>query len=282
MHRGEDAVGEWTILVKDNAHNDRTGELEDWQLSLWGECIDEKKAVLHALPGDSMNATHPIPHPSTSSASAITTSLPATSSTKPPSQKPTDQVDRPVVVKPSNAAGQATSQAPSPSATNVEGGDSKAGAEEGSADRPLFIPSFFPTFGVSGKTQAWIYGAFTIIILFVAGVAVYLCVQRRKRKASSNDYEFAVLEDEEDGAGTSGGSGSRAAGTGAGRRRAKDLYDAFGASDDDGDLFSDDDDDEYKQARDYELEEEERAHGIDEGKRVIGGDREALLGRNRD
>jgi len=260
-----------------------TGELVDWQLSLWGECIDEDKAVLHPLPGDSMNATHPIPHPFTSTASVGTTSLPTSLTSQTPAQKPSEHVDRPTVAKPTTT-GQSGTNGSKPGDTNTVIDDSKAGTgdSEASTDRPLFIPSFLPTFGVSGKTQVWIYGAFTIIIMFVAGVAIYLCVQKRKRKASNNDYEFAVLEDEEDGAGMAGGSSSRATGAGAGRRRAKDLYDAFGASDDDGDIFSDDDDDDYKNARDYELEEEEQARGIDEGKRVIGGDREALLGRNRD
>lgn len=78
------------------------------------------------------------------------------------------------------------------------------------------------------------------------------------------------------------GSSSRRAGGAGGRRKARELYDAFGASDDEEmENYSDDEEKEYRDARDYELEQEEEARGIDEGERVLGGDREALLGRNR-
>jgi len=108
-------------------------------------------------------------------------------------------------------------------------------------------------------------------------------VQKRKHRTKSSDYEFAVLEDEDDVGGVMAGSPNRRAGAG-GRRKARELYDAFGASDDEEEMesYSDDEEKEYRDARDYELEQEEEARGIDEGKRVLGGDREALLGRNRE
>ncbi len=141
------------------------------------------------------------------------------------------------------------------------------GAEKGDEDnKSSFLPTFLPTFGVSAKTQAWIYGAFVVIVAFIALVAVYLVRQRRKAKARQNgmDYEFEALnaEDLEEG----GGQGVTGA-AGGGRRKARDLYDAFGASDDEEEMFSD-------VEKDY-AEEEEHAHGIDEGRRE--GDREKLL-----
>jgi len=109
-------------------------------------------------------------------------------------------------------------------------------------------------------------------------------VQKRKRRVKSSDYEFAILEDEDDGVGgVMTGSSSRRAGGASGRRKARELYDAFGASDDEEmESYSDGEEKEYRDARDYELEQEEEARGIDEGRRVLGGDREALLGRNRE
>lgn len=154
-----------------------------------------------------------------------------------------------------------------------------AGEAEAEADthKSSFLPSFLPTFGVSAKTQVWIYGAFGVIAVFVGVVASYLFIQRRKQRISKDgidySYEFEVLNDEDELEGPSPRDHGRGAATG-GRRKARDLYDAFGASDDEEELFSDSDEKGYDNARDYEDEE---AHGIDEGRRV--GDREKLLGR---
>lgn len=149
--------------------------------------------------------------------------------------------------------------------------------EEADAQKSSFLPSFLPTFGVSAKTQVWIYGAFVVIGLFVGVVASYLFVQRRKQRATKDgmdySYEFEVLNDEDDLEGVNSGGHGRSAAVG-GRRKARDLYDAFGASDDEEELFSDSDEKGYDNARDYDDEE---AHGVDEGRRV--GDREKLLGR---
>lgn len=114
-----------------------------------------------------------------------------------------------------------------------------------------------------------------VIVLFVGVLASYLFVQRRKQKASKDgmDYEFEVLNDEDDLEGTNPGDRRRSAVPG-GRRKARDLYDAFGASDDEEELFSDSDEKGYDNARDYDDDE---AHGVDEGRRV--GDREKLLSR---
>lgn len=108
-------------------------------------------------------------------------------------------------------------------------------------------------------------------------VAYYLFIQRRKRRVGKNgldySYEFEVLNDDDELEGPRPRDHGKGAATG-GRRKARDLYDAFGASDDEEELFSDSDEKVYDNARDYE---EEAAHGIDEGRRV--GDREKLLGR---
>ena len=280
-YRGEDGIGEWAIIVKDESENEFSGTFIDWSITLWGECIDPAIAVLHPLPGDAMNNTHPLPHQFTSTAVAHTTTVVASTKTR-PTPAPTDHPDRPVNNKPSDSPS-SSADGTTPSSTETAVPTETPVADEGSTDRPIFIPSFLPTFGVSGKTQIWIYGSLVIIILFVSGLGLYLCLQRKKRKASDNDYEFTVLQDEEEAGGEGVGSSSRGAGAGAtGRRRARELYDAFGASDEDDDIFSDDDENEYRSARDYDLEAEEQVHGIDEGRRELGGDREALLGRSRD
>lgn len=116
-----------------------------------------------------------------------------------------------------------------------------------------------------------------MIVLFVGVVASYLFIQRRKQRVCKEgmdySYEFEVLNDEDDLEGANPGEHSKGAAVG-GRRKARDLYDAFGASDDGEELFSDNDEKGYGDTRDYDDEE---AHGVDEGRRV--GDREKLLGR---
>ena len=125
---------------------------------------------------------------------------------------------------------------------------------------------------MSAKTQVWIYGAFVVIIIFVGALAAYLFIQKERAKKQGMDYEFEALNNEDDlDDGAAGAGGKASAG---GRRKARDLYDAFGASDDDEDVFSEkesDDDDEGSYS--------DEARGIDEGPRV--GDRAKLLGRDR-
>jgi kexin len=158
-------------------------------------------------------------------------------------------------------------------------GSEKGGSEEEDMDGSkeeaktgYLLPSFLPTFGVSAKTQLWIYGALVVIVAFIAAIAVYLVKQRRKQKARKEnmDYEFEALNSEDIEEGVPQGQAPRGAG---GRRKARDLYDAFGASDDEAELFSDDGDD------DKEYYDDEEARGIDEGPRE--GDREKLLSRGK-
>ncbi|KAI5847198.1 peptidase S8/S53 domain-containing protein [Morchella snyderi] len=278
-HWGEDGVGTWTVIIKDGMENDVTGTLVDWRITLWGEAIDAAKAKLLPLPGvneaeDNDVASSPI---STLTPAVKTTRLPTSTPTTPamPTENPTDHVTRPVNEKPGNEDTPTATITESPAvATNVlsEG----EAVDEGINQNASYLPSFLPTFGVSAKTQVWIYGAFAVIAVFVGVVASYLFIQRKKQRASKDgmDYEFAVLNDEDELEGTGPGEHGRGAMVG-GRRKARDLYDAFGASDDEEELFSDSDEKGYDNARDDYGDEE--AHGVDEGRRV--GDREKLLGR---
>jgi kexin len=153
----------------------------------------------------------------------------------------------------------------------------EAADEAGSTDQAGFLPSFLPTFGVSAKTQAWIYGSFIVISAFIAAVAVYLVKQRRKQKAREDgmNYEFEALNNDDLEEGTPRSQGQTGGAVG-GRRKARDLYDAFGASDDESQLFSDDDDDADQEKEDYD---DEAARGLDESPRGEDGAHEKLLGR---
>ena len=168
-----------------------------------------------------------------------------------PTANPTDHQDRPINEKPSP-----TDAAESSEATQIasitelpEVTESPTGLPdaEGLSDGPdedlkqdeHFLPHYFPTFGVSKRTQIWIYGALAIIVLFCAGLGTYiLIIRRRRRRHERDDYEFEMLDD--DGEGTNGHAGGKKS-----KRRAGELYDAFaGESDEDNQLLSDEEDED--------------------------------------
>jgi kexin len=231
-HWGESGIGNWTVIVKDvKAGNLKKGVFTDWKLRLWGECIDASKAKLRPIPDEHEDDNHDKidDHP------AHTTSVVIPSGTAPTMTSiPHDHPDRPVNQKPSqtltNGHGVQASSTTSPSVT----------ASPESAEN--FLPNPFPSFGVSKRTQIWIYGALALILIFISGLGAYLFIARRKRIKDSRDaYEFEVLDGDEDrddaGLLAAGGRKKRAS------RRGGELYDAF-AGESDEDLLSDDEGDE--------------------------------------
>lgn len=223
-HWGESGVGNWTVIVKDShPNNGKTGTFTDWRLRLWGESIDASQAKLLPIPTEHDDDDHDKidDHP------AHTTSVNVPESTKPAtSANPDDHPDRPVNQKPSqtltNGDQAAHQAAPSSSASSVPSEN--------------FLPNPFPTFGVSKRTQIWIYGALALIVAFIAGLGTYLFIARRKRMKDSRDaYEFEVLAEDEDrdDAGLLGAAGRKKR-----AKRGGELYDAF-AGESDEDLLSD-------------------------------------------
>jgi kexin len=236
LFRGESGVGKWTVIVKDTKVNEHTGEFIDWRLNLWGLSIDGSSQPLHPMP-DQHDDDHSI-----EDAIVATTSVhPGPTKTDSPSV-PTDIVDRPVNAKPtaqpstpSDAPTEQTSEAPTPA---------KPGATESPSatfSSDSFLPSFFPTFGASKRTQAWIYAAIGSIIVFCIGLGVYFQVQRRKRLRNDprDDYDFEMIEDEDEGHATNGRSGRT-------QRRGGELYNAFAGESDEEPLFSDEEDEPYR------------------------------------
>ncbi len=151
---------------------------------------------------------------------------------------PTDHQHRPVNAKPTpQKPGETPASAPAPTTTASAAASTTAlpdvPPEEDEKDTQ-FLPHYFPTFGVSKRTQIWIYGAFAIIVLFCAGLGTYFFIQRRKRRRSEREeYEFEALE-EEDGMLNGGGAGGRKRKG----RRAGELYDAFAGESDEEQLLS--------------------------------------------
>ncbi|KAI4217189.1 MAG: hypothetical protein LQ351_000498 [Letrouitia transgressa] len=238
-HWGETGIGKWSILVKDTVVNEHNGTFTDWRLTLWGECIDASKQDLLPMPTDHDDDDHDV---MTAAVSTATVS-PAPTETG-LLAIPSDHPDRPV--KPT--AGE--SYKPSGTAAASASSGTGAAASATGTSPGTFLPHYFPTFGVSKRTQIWIYGALVIIILFCIGLGAYFLIQRRRRLRNSRDvYEFEAVGDG-DNIGLSGGARGRRT-----KRRAGELYDAF-AGESDEELLTDDE--EATAYRDDEVESVDR------------------------
>lgn len=239
-HWGEEGIGKWTVIVKDTNVNDHTGTFTDWRLKLFGESIDEKKAILLPMPTDHDDDDHDLIQTQTASVGTTTVAVPTDAAGQPPGN-PDDHQHRPV--RPTKIESEKPSASP----------DDKAEEEEAAEPSPTdsasnFLPRPFPTFGASKRTQVWIYGAITLIIVFLAALGGWWYHQRRKKRwMNRENYDFELVDhedadDDEAGGGLNGGaSGGRR------KKRAGELYDAF-AEGSDGedemfDLGSDSDDD---------------------------------------
>jgi kexin len=261
------------VIVKDATVNQLNGTFINWKLNLWGESIDSDKAVLLPMPteqDDDDNGDIP---------GTITTATVATTTIEVPSAPaetvvvPTDHIDRPINSKPSATSGAETTTA-LPSSTS---------SPTSTPDENL-LPPFFPTFGVSKRTQIWIYGSLVIVILFCAGLGTYFYLARRKRlqKSSLDAYEFEVLDDQEDLEDSPEDAGAPGATMGRrrrGGRRAGELYDAFASGDSDEDVFSGDEGADEKAYRDDADEENFGGSNSEKSPGGEGDARERLLGR---
>ena len=229
--RGETGIGKWSIVVKDTVVNDHNGTFTDWRLTLWGECIDGSKQELLPMPTEHEDDDHDV---ITASASTATVSNTAAET---PSSNPSGHITRPVNAKPT-APAPITGPSSSPGAaltsnpTSTPTSSAKPSTST-TASSDNFLPHVFPTFGVSKKTQIWIYGSFVIILLFCAGLGTYFFVQRRKRaRINRDDYEFEVVNNDDVNTGLNGRTNGRRS------RRGGELYDAF-AGESDEELLSD-------------------------------------------
>ena len=207
------------MVVKDTKVDEHNGTFIDWHLKLFGESIDASKAKPLPMPTEHDDDDHDKEISTTTILGTKTTVKPGPTKSSLP-EKPTDHPDRPIKTKPS-----ATTSVSKPSQT---------GEPEESPSPSSWLPSFFPTFGVSSKTQIWIYGAAGLILVFCSGLGIYFYMARRKRLRNNprDEWEFDLLEEDE-AEGLNGEPRVTGAGKKGGKRRAGELYDAFAAGSDD-------------------------------------------------
>lgn len=254
VHWGESGIGTWTVVLKDTIVNDHQGKFVDWRLNLWGESIDGSQQELHPLPDE-----HEDDHEIATAIVTTTTIDPGSPATDLP-EHPSDHPERPTKPKPTDAETTQSSTAIARPSPSISAGTSSSAISSASSSASTtdsaqathavsenFLPGFFPTFGVSKRTQVWIYGSIALMVIFCAGLGAYFLVQRKKRLRNSRDnYEFEMVNDEdldEAKQGLTGGRGGR-------RKRGGELYDAF-AGESDEDVFSDDDE-SYQDTPDHD------------------------------
>lgn len=243
-------MGKWSVVVKDSNVNDYNGTFTDWKLTLWGECIDASIQGLLPMPEEDEGE-----HEEIMSANFSTATI-STASGEVELANPTDHISRPINAKPTytgNPSPTVQAGLASPLVNTTASPISMPTKMSGSADN--FLPHYFPTFGVSKRTQIWIYGALAIIILFCAGLGIYFYVQHRLRLfENQEENEFNILDGDGGEAGlTSGTKGRRT------KKRAGELYDAF-AGESDEELLSNDEEslsNDEEDYRDREGEEDE-------------------------
>jgi kexin len=221
-HWGEDGIGTWKVIVKDTVVNQHTGIFEDWHLKFYGESINGDNQALLPLPTEHDDDNHDVYEPThTVTAIPHTTSIVVPTETGPPAGNPTDHIDRPTKARPTASITPAPSPPPSPSTTSIAEGD-----------KSNLLPHPFPTFGVSKRTQIWIYGAVVLILAFLSALTLWAILAKRKQRRSKLAYEFEMVDQQDDEEAPLAGS----AAAGKRKRRAGELYDAFaeGGSSSDG------------------------------------------------
>lgn len=227
MTRGEPGVGKWSVVVKDTNVNENNGTFTDWKLTLWGECIDASIQGLLPMPVEDEDDNQ-----DTISAEVSTATI-SIGSGETGLANPIGHISRPINAKPTATE---LSKLVSPTASTNTYPINTPSTTSGSTDN--FLPHYFPAFGVSQRTQIWIYGALTIIILFCVGLGIYFYVQHRKRLLENREeYEFDVLDGDDGKAGLNPRTKGRRD-----RKRAGELYDAF-AGESDEELLSNDEED---------------------------------------
>lgn len=231
-------MGEWTLTVRDQADPTRNGSFLGWSLTLWGECVDEKKATLWTFPPEeelsNVNTTASITHSATPSPT-VPSNVDSTKTARP---KPTDGLPDDHDTAHGDTENPAFPPKPKPS-------NSTSIALPAPTTSPSSRPSVTPDEGYFHhitdllNSSTWLIAAILLALIFAIAGGMFFWRRRVRRMA-----EYTAVDAEDGGMAMEAvdgssrrllGGGKKRKGRGAGRT--KELYDAFGepSDDDDGD-----------------------------------------------
>lgn len=248
FQRGENPVGNWTLNVKDQGTPGTNGSFLGWTLMLWGESIDESKATLFSLTGETEEDDIALPPPTASVSLATTTS--ATARPKPTEGLPDDHDlahgDNENPAFPNQPVVSATI-----TATSTSSPDSTSTSTSTTSSTPTVTPSvtpdegYFDHIGDLLNSSTWLIAALVLVAIFAIAGGLFFWRRRVRRSA-----EYSGFGGGNGGAGgddlamgSVDGSSRRLLGGGrkapGGGRAAGELYNALGeVSDDEEDEFA--------------------------------------------
>lgn len=199
-HWDESPVGEWYMEVFDKAHPQKTGNFWAWSMTLWGQAIDEAKAVAWNFPPDSIEFHETLDSaPSTTIVHFPPSTPPAGGVSQKP--KPTDHLPADHGTAPGEANQDFTNGTTNPEAD---------------------------TGYLQGFKSTWLFAAAGVVVIFAASLAAFFVIRNRKNKRDKADagaYEFVPGEYDDNMA---MGTLERGHKKGGKSGRTKELYDAFG------------------------------------------------------
>ncbi|GAA5868247.1 hypothetical protein JCM1840_005610 [Sporobolomyces johnsonii] len=283
-HWDEDAVGTWTLRVRDRQNNAKTGTFHSWSMQLWGSAIDASKAKPYELPDEQdefpddplgtgqAESTQDGTTVTATDAQGQQTSNPLAATktyVKPTAHLPDDHAEATGEAHssfgdayPSPTTGEATT--PTPTLVDVEDEEqldeidvssaAASASESALAGGSLYdeTPGYLAGLSALVGSTTWLFVALGIIVVFIAGTTAFLFLRRSRKRRGGGRGAFDFLpqsdfEDDEEGLPMSAMDRGRVrlAGGEDGGGRTRELFNAFALhSDEDEDETSDDDDEE--------------------------------------
>lgn len=196
-HWGEDAVGKWTLRVKDENNLIYTGRFLNWTITFWGESRDESLAKPYPLPA--------VPQPSSTGGS-----LPTETASSGIASSTTSEATSSAVAPSTSASETSSSASPGSTETPSTGDKEETHAPFNNATTGI-PPTQEPAWGSIAHLKSinpiWVVLSFGFVVVFAICGWIYIARRTGKWPFESaavdgskgvGDYEFEILHDAED------------------------------------------------------------------------------------
>ncbi|KAL1923176.1 uncharacterized protein VTP21DRAFT_9552 [Calcarisporiella thermophila] len=228
-HWEENPVGKWSLKIVDQYNPHHSGKLVDWRISFFGEQSPNASTPVQPSASPSLDVIPVAPSDEPTVGPPTTSSTAAAAATTTTSASPTPTTPQTPDQSPTPASHDTLSQTASPSTSLATTASTLAAeAQESSTSNP-----YIDAYGASATSRAILY---IITGALFAGVVVGFVYygrqwwQERKKGGARDNYEFSVLVDQQDDR-----EARRPLRDKREEEEERELYDAFGDSDDDND-----------------------------------------------